>query len=61
MFNLLNTLKKNFSCQINLDKPEQGTAAFFFKNAMRGYEENPPIPYFPKKYTCKLSMSPPLG
>lgn len=45
----------------NLDKPEQGTAAFFFKNAMRGYEENPPIPYFPKKYTCKLSMSPPLG
>lgn len=40
----------------NLDKPEKGTTAFFFFNAMRGYEENHPIPYFPKKYTCNMQI-----
>lgn len=50
-------LEKKIQCQLNFDKAEKGTTAFFFfLNAMRGYEENHPIPYFPKKYTCNMQI-----
>lgn len=53
--------KKNFKCQINLDKPEQGTAAFFLKMQCVDMRKIPPSPTFQKNIHANCPCHPLWG